>query len=379
MLSNSKVRSVLLGFSMAFWLIFALFFVNCSDSGQNTIGSDSDDPELDHDNAADSDPLDEAPPTVCTPNVLRCDPDSDTVVNICLNDGSGWDVYRDCADSQPAKICQDGDCILPGDLDEEEVEVDEETDIQDNDPVEDDTDEEREEESTIVECPGYPEMVLVDDFCIDRWEAVAMEYEDCGGTAYGQNEDDFPEEFPRCVDCGEGDENGVCEGEGGFCPYDGERGEQTKAIYACSIENVLPSRYITWFRARKACLNSDKRLCSMDEWIRACEGPEQRVFPYGDTFIEESCHTDTTEPIETGQYNECVSQEGVVDQIGNLAEWSATTFIPGSADFNILGCYWSCTYPDHLSCNPNDPTLHNKSYTRWEYIGFRCCKDIGNE
>ncbi len=353
---------------LGIFLLLVFVLASCSDSSQPPLESDSDITEVENDASTDSDPLDEEEPSLlCEPDAFRCQPGSNSIVNRCTE--NEWRFYRDCADL--GRICLDGDCATPGDIDEEEIEPDEDTDIQDNDPIENDTDEEREEGSTIVECPGHPEMVLVDDYCVDRWEAVAMEYEDCSGTAYGQYEDDYPDGFPKCVDC---DENGECI-EGGNCPREDELGDQTTPVYACSLENVLPSRYITWLQARKACLNSNKRLCSMDEWIRACEGSQHYLFPYGNVFIEDACHTGMNDPIETGQYNQCISQDGVYDQIGNLAEWSATTFIQGSSNYNYLGCYWVCTYSDHLKCNPDDPTQNRKSYTSWEFIGFRCCMD----
>src|SRR6185312_17114121 len=42
------------------------------------------------------------------------------------------------------------------------------------------------------------------------------------------------------------------------------------------------------------CAARGKRLCGEDEWVRACEGPHKRRYPYGDTHRASACNDDRT-------------------------------------------------------------------------------------
>jgi formylglycine-generating enzyme required for sulfatase activity len=42
--------------------------------------------------------------------------------------------------------------------------------------------------------------------------------------------------------------------------------------------------------ADRACKNAEKRLCTHDEWITACEGEAKRQFPYGAEYKQGACN-----------------------------------------------------------------------------------------
>ncbi|MEK6543187.1 MAG: hypothetical protein AABZ44_01950, partial [Elusimicrobiota bacterium] len=129
-------------------------------------------------------------------------------------------------------------------------------------------------------------------------------------------------------------------------------------------------------QAEAACVNAGKRLCSDDEWLRACRGPYRAQFPYswpkdprdrktaitrypkGSDKSDPPCNemipfwvpkkycqfdpkpslcVDPTarmmEPCATqiplptvaaaGSFARCVSPDGVYDLVGNVHEWTA--------------------------------------------------------
>lgn len=205
-------------------------------------------------------------------------------------------------------------------------------------------------------CPAG--MTRVDDFCIDRWEAVLV----------------------------------ATEPESPVTPY----AAPTVAVRAVSAPGLVPSGYVSGVAAAAACAASGKRLCTDAEWLRACQGPTTTAYPYGATMIPglcndaRACHPavqyfGTTEAwiwseldhpclnqlpdglASTGAHDGCVSAEGVFDLVGNLHEWTADpagTFRGGfyvDTKINGNGCLYKTT--------AHDVSHHDYS------TGFRCCRD----
>lgn len=149
------------------------------------------------------------------------------------------------------------------------------------------------------------------------------------------------------------------------------------------------------------CEAIGKRLCTEDEWVKACEGPQMSTYPYGDTHIASQCNDDktwmvvnesalNTWPSQTaqdevaklwqgapsGSYPECVSTYGVYDLTGNIEEWVVRTQPHVNSYPHVLkGCYWAGCYggasPRCASTNP----AHASAFRYYE-TGFRCCKDL---
>jgi len=156
----------------------------------------------------------------------------------------------------------------------------------------------------IVLCTrGLDEVVKVGDLWVDRYENVVSARPDCSGTMYGQMNDDYPSSYPD----------------------NGQVSTSSAALYACSIRQVLPSRYITWFQAQQACAASGKHLISNAEWQLAASGtpdvdmtgddmnPKCNTF-WGNVRVTGSAGTRTST-------SHCISLHGLEDMIGNADEW----------------------------------------------------------
>jgi formylglycine-generating enzyme required for sulfatase activity len=194
---------------------------------------------------------------------------------------------------------------------------------------------------------------------------------------------------------------------------------------ACSRAGVLPwyvnsmsGNALTTFNA--ACEKAGKRLCTAQEWNKACEGPNQSTYFFGntwdpsvcnsvDTYCQECCDIlglescplgencgyspslssspytpDTcfvTEPysqtschvcfhvMPTGAFPSCRNDLGLYDINGNVWEIVPVPTSVDSRGYQVRGGAFNCGSPaSRFQCSFN---------ATWSslYAGFRCCKD----
>ena len=161
-----------------------------------------------------------------------------------------------------------------------------------------------------------------------------------------------------------------------------------------------PSRCARRSTASNGAPRRGKRLCSEGEWVRACEGPHGRRFPYGDAHRRPRATTTapgfrrlegarragrTRSAVEeaarlyqadaSGARTECVSEEGVYDLTGNVAEWvrrDGPATRPGY-EHVLKGCYWAgCYHEPEPNCAFRN-SAHPGTFRTYE-AGFRCCR-----
>lgn len=209
-------------------------------------------------------------------------------------------------------------------------------------------------------CP--PGMALAGAVCVDRWEARLERWDGAGWAP--------------------------------MSPYEGVDGREVRAAVPTGGE--VPQAYVSGDEAAAACVAAGKRLCTSDEWLAACRGPDDRTFPYGDAHVDGACNDryDGGHPVVDyfgtadgvwdgahmndpginqqagtvaagGAFTGCVTPEGVADLHGNLHEWvddAAGTFRGGfyaDASINGVGCGYATT-------------AHDRAYHDYS-TGFRCC------
>jgi hypothetical protein len=159
-----------------------------------------------------------------------------------------------------------------------------------------------------------------------------------------------------------------------------------------------PPVMLDFFEASTLCANAHKRLCYEREWVTACEGPDEKPFPYGYVRSNKQCNFDNrwVDPHLSRVYSEdaeiqraelerldrsvpsghmpgCVSDYGVHDLTGNVDEWAlADHDRPRErAKFSALkGGAWG-----HVrnACRPVT-TSHAPEF-RYYFIGLRCCAE----
>ena len=171
-------------------------------------------------------------------------------------------------------------------------------------------------------------------------------------------------------------------------------------VRAISEKSAYPQAYISEKEALLACSHSGKRLCKSAEWTKACQGPENARFGYGNERKAGVCNDNGRSPVlfyyaatttpatgwtwdklndpqlnqlagtlaETGSHEGCTNGYGVYDMVGNLHEWvddPAGTF-QGGYYLDVTQNGEGCSYRTHA----HDAAYHDYS------TGFRCCSDI---
>jgi len=166
---------------------------------------------------------------------------------------------------------------------------------------------------------------------------------------------------------------------------------------------VLPLSLQTAGDGEAWCGARGKRLCTEDEWVRACRGPSGRRFPYGEVHRVSACNDDRPwitvswgalaqwprpaaiaeaerlfQADPSGARAQCVSEEGVYDLTGNVAEWVRRSDPPPGPGYDhvLKGCYWAgCYHEAEPDCAFRN-SAHPGTFRTYE-AGFRCCTERG--
>ena len=91
-----------------------------------------------------------------------------------------------------------------------------------------------------------------------------------------------------------------------------------------NVRGSMPVFGVPYPKAKELCRDAGKRLCTADEWERACKGPRSTVYAYGDTFDEDFCGLGLEDPYPSGTKDTCKSEWGVFDLSGNFREWTSS-------------------------------------------------------
>jgi formylglycine-generating enzyme required for sulfatase activity len=91
-----------------------------------------------------------------------------------------------------------------------------------------------------------------------------------------------------------------------------------------NVRGTMPMFGTPYPKAKELCRAAGKRLCTADEWERACKGPRSTIYSYGDTFDEDFCGLGLEDPYPSGTKESCKSEWGVFDLSGNFREWTSS-------------------------------------------------------
>jgi hypothetical protein len=146
--------------------------------------------------------------------------------------------------------------------------------------------------------------------------------------------------------------------------------------------NAIPTTNVSRDEAEQLCVTKGKRLCTELEWERACKGPDNTTYEYGDVYRKDACGTGV--PIEqasrrpTGEHAQCKSGFGVLDMHGGVFEWTSSVWGRGSRDGAQGVLRGGNSVAGELvgrCANAIARTPTKKSPT----MGFRCCAGPKNE
>jgi hypothetical protein len=175
---------------------------------------------------------------------------------------------------------------------------------------------------------------------------------------------------PGAATSGLPDEGEIAPPEPKACPAGMVALDDTVCIDAGEYPGLkrIPQVSVTFRQAGTLCEQRGARLCSLEEWTRACAGPKKRRFPYGARAQADRCNTASIagfpqEVGTSGAYHKCVSPEGVYDLVGNVGEWTSKGVAVGGD---------STTAMDQATCKAKGRPP--KGYSGPD-LGFRCCMD----
>jgi hypothetical protein len=99
---------------------------------------------------------------------------------------------------------------------------------------------------------------------------------------------------------------------------------------------AIPTTNVTRDEAEQLCASKGKRLCTELEWERACKGPENLSYEYGDAYRSASCGTGVSSEEAarrpSGEHAACKSAFGVSDMHGGVWEWTDSPWGRASKD-----------------------------------------------
>jgi sulfatase modifying factor 1 len=143
-------------------------------------------------------------------------------------------------------------------------------------------------------------------------------------------------------------------------------------------EGAIPVTGVTRSRAEGLCKEQGKRLCSELEWERACKGPRNLSYEYGDRYRPDVCLTGRAPRLLPNAYRAgCRSEFGVRDLHGGVWEWTSSRWARGkNGDLATVRGGNSNAGELVGRCANGAPKSPESSSSE---LGFRCCSGELNE
>ncbi|HEX8697458.1 MAG TPA: SUMF1/EgtB/PvdO family nonheme iron enzyme [Myxococcaceae bacterium] len=142
-------------------------------------------------------------------------------------------------------------------------------------------------------------------------------------------------------------------------------------------KGTQPTINVNWLEAKQACEKASKRLCTEEEWEKACKGAGNARFPYGNDFDANLCNTDDASGMDrtlaaSGTFAQCRSSHGVMDLSGNVAEWTSTA-ANSEVQATIQKGGSFTREATAVRCSARKAVLPTE---RAPSVGFRCCAGV---
>jgi len=153
-----------------------------------------------------------------------------------------------------------------------------------------------------------------------------------------------------------------------------------------NVPGELPLSDVSFIEAQTKCRSLGKRLCTLREWLKACQGPEVPDYCYGNEYRRDCCNefkaeegSDQAQPVleRSGSRECCRSGYGVYDMTGNLWEWTSQRTVTRYSGYwfwrrrvQLGGCY-GIKGENFASYVTNGNSVDFSCGT----FGFRCCMD----
>ena len=146
-------------------------------------------------------------------------------------------------------------------------------------------------------------------------------------------------------------------------------------------QGAIPMANVSRDEAEKLCEGKEKRLCTELEWERACKGPNNTFYEYGDDYRASVCGTGVTTEEgakrPSGLAIACGSAFGARDMHGGVWEWTDSPW--GRGNPHELGVIrgGNATQGELVGRCANARAI--PPATKSPTVGFRCCAGPRNE
>ncbi|MDI1435281.1 formylglycine-generating enzyme family protein [Polyangium sorediatum] len=136
---------------------------------------------------------------------------------------------------------------------------------------------------------------------------------------------------------------------------------------------AIPTTNVSQAEAAELCAGQQKRLCTELEWERACKGPQNTAYPYGDTYKPATCMTGSMRNLVPNGVNAgCKSAFGVHDLHGGVWQWTSSQWRRDGSKTN-LGTTRGGNAPQGELVGRCANGRGVRSDLRRADVGFRCC------
>lgn len=139
-----------------------------------------------------------------------------------------------------------------------------------------------------------------------------------------------------------------------------------------NLANEAPKYNVTYTEAEQLCAEQGKRLCTEQEWEKACKGPRNFIYSYGDAFDPEACGRGLEDIYRSQQRESCRSGWQVFDLSGNFREWTATAPTGKDRRRIVKGGLKGNPQKGTRCAASTDAAINFKDAS----LSFRCCMDV---
>jgi hypothetical protein len=143
-------------------------------------------------------------------------------------------------------------------------------------------------------------------------------------------------------------------------------------------EGAIPRTGVTQAQAEALCAEQSKRLCTELEWERACKGPDNTSYEYGDRYRPDVCLTGRSPRMLPSGYRQgCRSEFGARDLHGGVWEWTSSRWGRGGDNALVALRGGNAEAGDVVGrCANGIPRTPNSASPT---VGFRCCMGEVND
>ncbi len=146
--------------------------------------------------------------------------------------------------------------------------------------------------------------------------------------------------------------------------------------------NAIPTSNVSRDEAEELCTSKGKRLCTELEWERACKGPNDTTYEYGNTYRKDACGTGMDPELASrrpaGEHALCKSGFGVLEMHGGVWEWTSSSWGRGSREASLGVLRGGNALAGELVGRCANAIARGPS-KKARTMGFRCCAGPRNK